>query len=161
MKILVFVIAQLFSIIPAIMIQIALTATLPSVNILATLSNRHWRTEELLGLVAICLAFEAIYWWFKHDLFGGEKDRFFIIKYMAIPAALPAIVWLVFSGMDDTGGMIPFLPRESDIAFAAAFGLIGGLVVRGILVISYKATNNRTANIAAIAIAAIMLAMSL
>jgi len=162
---LVFMLAQLFSLFPLLGISYALTNIVPHrlfIGLFDSLPGMPLRWEWVFPIAIPALAFEAMHWWGRRFFFSNSKGELCIARYLIVPGMLPAIplmlVLHIFErGYDEYG----FLHRGGDIHMIFVVGLVGGLAIRGVLVALSKTAGGRVANIAAVAIAVIMLVVGL
>jgi len=162
---LVYMVAQMLSYFPTMAAVYALSHIVTSriiIGLFDGLPGMPVRWESFVQLMTHALAFEAVFWWGRKFFFSNGGGELCIARYLAIPAILPgiALLWVLNTfarGYDEYG----FLHRGGDFYIMFVTVLVGGLMIRGILVVMYKTIGAKAANIAAAVIAVAMLGISL
>ena len=121
----------------------------------------HW--EGFLQIATLALSFEAIYWWCRKFFFTSSEGRLSIASYLVMPTILPTImlIWGFTTFYQIRERFDINTARDDGFLFMLIFGLVGGLVIRGVLAVLHKKANDKIANFAAVAIAVIMIAVSI
>ena len=122
-------------------------------NIFAVSSGRAG-----IRLIVACVFLEGIYWFVRRKFFLNEDSKLSNLRYLVVPALLP---FFIVIRVGDAGGS-GFLPlfRDITVFFNHAFiWLLAGLAIRGILCLFYGKLGKFSANIFAIIVLFVSVAL--
>ena len=111
-----------------------------------------------IRLIVVCIFLEGAYWFGRRAFFMNEEGKLSIVKYMLLPTVFPLFITITF-GDARSGGWIPLFSGIIVFFNHAFIWLITGLVIRSILCFFYGKLGRLPANIFAVMVLVISIAL--